>query len=121
MLDLVASENVGSIISPKHIIANKVLRYVRALEQAEDSNVESLYRIMDETVEALEFIALSEHPGLTGIPLKDMKVRSDILVCCIIRKGKIIIPKGQDTIEVGDHVVVVTTIRKLMNLKDILE
>ena len=56
-----------------------------------------------------------------GIPLKDLKTRSGVLVATIIRGNHIIIPGGNDVIEEGDSVIIVTTHKQLMDLKDILK
>jgi trk system potassium uptake protein TrkA len=58
---------------------------------------------------------------VAGIPLKDLHLREDLLLACIIREGKPIIPGGSDMIRRGDHVLVVTTAEGLNDLTDILE
>ncbi len=55
------------------------------------------------------------------VPLKDLKLKSNLLLGCINRKGKIIIPRGNDTIQVGDTVIVVTTQKGLDDIQDILK
>ena len=121
MTDLIDDDHSGSIVCPRDIIASRVIGYVRAMESAGDSNVETLYRIADRTAEALEFIVNTEHGELTGTPLKDLELREGILVCAILRKGKVIIPRGNDTIEPGDHVVIVTTQKQLTDLSMVLK
>ncbi|MBQ9272752.1 MAG: Trk system potassium transporter TrkA, partial [Mogibacterium sp.] len=92
-----------------------------AMSNASGSNIETLYRIADNSVEALEFIVRSEHSSLTGIPLKDLDLKSGILICAIFRGGKVIIPRGNDTIESGDHVVIVTSTHHMTDLSMILK
>ncbi len=87
---------------------------------AGSSNVEALHKLVNEQVEALEFKVKKTSP-VVGIPLKDMKTRSGVLVATIIRGNRIIIPGGNDVIEEGDSVIVVTTHKLLMDLKDILK
>ena len=72
------------------------------------SNVETLYRLVDGNAEALEFIIRGESE-VTVIPLEELDIKANTLVCAINRKGRIIIPKGQDRIQVGDSVVIITT------------
>lgn len=110
-----------SVLSPKHITANMILRYVRGMSNSLDSNVEALHTICSGQVEALEFSVGKQAEGVAGIPLKDLRLRRDLLLACIIRAGKAIIPGGSDVIRRGDHVLVVTTAEGLNDLTDILE
>ncbi|MBR4691597.1 MAG: Trk system potassium transporter TrkA [Oscillospiraceae bacterium] len=110
-----------SVLSPKHITANMILRYVRGMSNSLDSNVEALHSICSGQVEALEFSVGRQADGVAGIPLKDLKLRRDLLLACIIRAGRAIIPGGSDVIRQGDHVLVVTTAEGLNDLTDILE
>lgn len=117
---IVETLDIGSIIHPKHITAEYILQYVRAMQNSIGSNVETLYRLADEQAEALEFI-IRENPGLTGVPLIDLNLKPNILVCAIHRNGKAIIPKGQDCLMPGDSVVIITTnCGKLNDIRDIL-
>ena len=84
------------------------------------SNVETLIKLNGGRVEALEFKILKGSPVI-GIPLMQLNLKRDILIGCINRRGTIIIPKGQNTIEEGDTVIVVTTKSGLSDIKDILE
>ena len=120
MLDLIDSDQVGSIVCPRDIVANRVISYVRAAENAGSSNVETVYRISERSAEALEFIVKEKHDDLTGIPLKDLRFREGILICCILRGRSVIIPRGNDTIEQGDHVIISTTLKQLTDLSMIL-
>ena len=120
-LDLIDSDDLGSVISPKDIIASRIVSYVRAMEKAGKSNVETLYRICGGNVEALEFIALTDDRKVIGVPFKDLKLKANLLVCCLIRKGQIVIPGGEDEIRLGDRVIVVTINKHLKDLNDILE
>ena len=113
--------DIDGFISPKTIAANNIVRYVRAMQNsAGSSNVEALHRLVNGQVEALEFKVKKASP-VVGIPLKDLKTRSGVLVATIIRGNRIIIPGGNDAIEEGDSVIIVTTHKHLMDLKDILK
>ena len=83
------------------------------------SNVETLYKLMDSEVEALEF-HVSEDFECRGIPLKNMRIKPNLLIAGIIRKRKPFIPTGDDVILAGDKVVVVVSGQKLIDLSDIL-
>ena len=111
---------VESIVSPKTVTANMILRYVRALDASSNTNsVESLTRFIGGKLEALEFLVQKETAFL-GIPLKDLVIRPGFLVACIVRKDKVIIPGGNDTIEMGDSVIIVTTHPHVQALQDMI-
>lgn len=105
---IISSLNIGSLIYPKHITSETILQYVRAMQNSIGSNVETLYRLVDGNAEALEFV-IKGKSEVTDIPLQELQLKPHILVCAINRKGKIIIPKGQDCIQEGDSVVIITT------------
>ena len=105
---IIGALNIGSLIYPKHITSETILQYVRAMQNSIGSNVETLYRLVDGNAEALEFV-IKGKSEVTDIPLQELQLKPHILVCAINRKGKIIIPKGQDCIQEGDSVVIITT------------
>ena len=104
---------------PKHITAEYILQYVRAMKNSIGSNVETLYKLMEDRVEALEFI-VNQNCRMIGIRLQDMKTRPNLLVAAINRQGKVIIPGGQDSFEAGDSVIIVTTETGLQDIHEIL-
>lgn len=113
--------DIDGFISPKTIAANNIVRYVRAMQNSVgSSNVETLHRLINDQVEALEF-RVNENSPVVGIPLKDLQTKDELLVATIIRGTQVIIPAGNDTIEIGDNVIIVTANKHLMDLKDILK
>ena len=121
MIDLIDADRVGSIVCPRDIVTSRVISYVRAAESAGSSNVETVYRISEQSAEALEFIVKEKHDDLTGIPLRDLRFREGILICAILRNRSVIIPRGNDTIEQGDHVIIATTLKQLTDISMILK
>lgn len=117
--DIVGEMPLGIIINPKLVTADRILQHIRAMQNSKGSNVETLYKLVDNKVEALEFYARS-NAKLICVPLEKLQLKSNILVSCINRKGRIIIPNGQDYIQVGDTVIIVTTNKGLNDLNDIL-
>ena len=107
------------IMSPQKSVSGLILRYVRSIENSMGSNVERLYKVMDNKAEALEFNVLSDFK-YCGIPLKDMKFKSNILISGILRDRKPIIPAGDDVILPGDKVVVLSTGHQFNDLSDIV-
>lgn len=120
-MDLILSKmGLDSLIHPKDITSERIVSYVRAMQNSIGSNVETLYNVIEDKVEALEFLIREKSP-VVGIPLSELAIRKDVLVASIIRHGKILMPSGATTIEVGDSVVIFTTGRGIGNIKDILE
>lgn len=117
--DIIEEMPLGIIVNPKLITTDRIIQHVRAMQNTKGSNVETLYKIVGNKVEALEFYVRNT-AKLVGIPLENLHLKNNILVCCINRKGRIIIPNGQDFIQVGDTVIIVTTNKGLDDLNDIL-
>lgn len=108
-----------SIVTPKRIIADKILQKIRALENSQGSNVEALYKMANDQVEALEFI-VRETSKVTGIKLKDLPIKNGNLLAFIKRNNEVLFPSGEDTIEVNDRVILVTQNEGLNELDEIL-
>ena len=120
LVGIMESISMASIVSPKDIVASKLISYIRAKNNTRGSNVLTLYKLVNNKVEAVEFQA-KENGKLLNICLKDLKLKSNILIAGIIREGKVIIPNGDDMILLNDHVIVVTTNQFLDDLNEILE
>lgn len=117
---IVESLGLESIVSPKYTTANHIVSYVRAKQNSRGSNVQTLYKIVDGHAEALEFL-VTEKTTFAGVQLKNLRLKKNLLIACIVRRNHLIIPGGDDTIEVNDSVIVVTTNQYLDDLNDILE
>lgn len=117
--EVINNLNLGSIIYPKFTTMRYILKYVRAMNNSIGSNVQTLYKIKNDKAEALEFY-VNENSKLVGIPLEKLKLKDNLIICYIKRKGEIITPNGQDCIKKGDYVIVVTTNVGLQDLSDIL-
>jgi trk system potassium uptake protein TrkA len=118
--DIIGSLNIGSIIYPKNITADRIVQFVRGMSASKDSNIETLYKLNDDKVEALEFIVRNGSPVI-GKPLSQMKIRKGVLIACINHYGEIISPSGDSVIRDRDSVIVVTTLAGLKDISDILE
>lgn len=117
---VIDSLELGSVVYPKFIIAETIIAYVRAKQNSIGSNIETLYHIFDDRAEAIEF-KIENDSQLAGIPLKNLKLKKNLLVASIARHGKVIIPNGDDKILVGDRVVVVTMKMGFRDISDIIE
>ena len=117
--DMFGAMGLDSIISPKAITCDVILRYVRAHANSEGTAVEKLYRLMNGKAEALEFIAGAGMPYL-GIPLKRLNKLEHALIAAIVRGKKVIIPFGDDAIEAGDNVIVVVRESGISDLNEVI-
>ena len=105
-------------VSPQNIVASRIISYIRALANTRGSNVLTLYRLVNGQVEALEFAAKTQEKYM-DTPLKDLKLKQNCLIGCIIRKNEVIIPSGNSQIKLGDNVIVVTTHKNFDDLDDV--
>lgn len=112
--------NLGSIIYPRIITTDYILKYVRSTNNSRNSNVETLYKLANGKAEALEFI-IKENSAVAGIPLQDLRLKKNTLIGCIYRNGKIILPGGQDMMMAGDSVLVVLSGYRISDIQEILE
>ena len=117
----VIAENVGidTIISPKEITANKILKFIRVLKACNKCYIENIYKIFNEKAEAVEFYITEEESWL-NTKLKYLTIDNNSIIATIIRGNKIIIPSGDDNIAIGDRVVVITKNTRLLDINNIL-
>jgi len=111
--------DLGSIVYPRFITSEAIIAYVRAKSNSRGSNIETLSHMFGSRAEAIEFHVTSASK-VTGTPLMNLQMKKGLIISFINRGGKILIPNGQDTIEVGDSVMVVTTHTGFNDIIDIL-
>ena len=117
--DVITNLGLENQVSPRIITCNTLLRYVRARVNARGTTIQKLYRLVDGKAEALEFIA-QRGDAYLGIPLKKLSVRPGALVAIILHRGKVIVPFGDDVIEAGDHVVIISTASGISDLNEVI-
>ena len=118
--EIIENLNIGSVIYPKYLTAETIIKYVRAMKNSMGSEIESLHRLNDNRVEALELIIREDSP-VVGIPLCELQLKSEVLIGCISRKGKMTIPDGQSVIEAGDTIILITTSTGFYDINDALK
>lgn len=118
--DIINNLDLGSVIYPKYITAVSIIKYVRAMKNSYDSNIESLYRLNDNRVEVLEFM-IKENSPVVGIPLAELKLKPNVIIGCITHKGQLVIARGQSVIAVGDTVILITTHTGMHDIRDALK
>lgn len=111
--------NLDTVVFPNRIVSDRVLQYVRSLQFTMGSDIETFKKLGDGKAEAFSLI-IKGKSKITGIPLMKMRLKKNVLICSISRKGKNIIPGGNDTIEVGDRVVIVHANSQIKSIEDIL-
>ncbi len=109
-----------SVVCPKTTTAGIILRYIRAVDNADGSSVRTLYKILDNKAEALELIAAEDCP-LIGHSLKELNLKKNIIIACVSRHKDVIIPDGNTVIKEGDSVIVITSGTPLSDLSEVLE
>lgn len=111
---------LDTIVSPRVATTDVVVRYARALQNSIGNSVETLYKLMDSKVEAMEF-KVDKNCSIIDIPIKDLNIKKNTLICAVIRGRKAIIPSGNDKIEADDNVLIVTSGHRINNLSDIIK
>lgn len=112
--------DLDSLVSPKLIMTEMILKHVRAMGNSQGSNVERLYKMADGSVEALEFY-IQEGSPVANVRLSKLQLKPPVLVAGIVRDGNLILPTGMDEIKAGDSVIIVTSIQGFRDVKDILK
>ncbi len=118
--DVINHLELDSIVYPKNITANTIVRYVRSMANSRSSSMENLYNIIKGQVIAAEF-TIGDSSPIAGKPLYKLELKEDVLVAAILRDRSVIIPRGQDVIISGDTVVIVTKQLGLCDITDILK
>lgn len=118
--EVIDNMDLDTIIYPKDITAEYILRFVRAKKNTFGNNIETLHYILDEKAEALEF-NVSEKSPVCNVPLEKLNLKNNILIACINRNGRIIHPRGYDMIKPNDTVIIVTTHKGFQDIGDILQ
>ena len=120
MSDLIKTLNVDSVVLPKLLCADIIAQYVRAKEAGAGSNLATLYRYLDSAFEIVEFKADADK-RVTGIPVKDLKLKKNLILAGIISNKTYTVPTGNSVIKENDYVIVVTTEKGLTSLSGMLE
>lgn len=120
LLEILGSDRLKAIITPGNIIADTILRLVRAVIDSRGKDVEALYRLADGQVEALQF-RVPEDSHIIGRPLMALPIKPNILIAAAItQNGDILAPSGRTIFHAGDMIIVTTTDHSLRSIDDIL-
>lgn len=117
--EVIKNLDLDTTVYPKNITAEYIVRFVRAKENSIGSNIETMHMILDGKAEALEF-RIRENSPISNMTIENLNLKKNVLIACINRNGNIITPRGRDVIMTGDTVIVVTTMKGLKDISDIL-
>lgn len=120
LLNIISSVEDYSFVTPKKLVSDIIVSVVRSIKNSEGSNIETLHRICNNKVEAVE-IKIKKESKVTNIPLKDLNIKENILIAYIIRKNKMIFPTGKDVILVEDRVIIISRANAIQSIDNILE
>ena len=104
---LIDSLSLGSVVCPRDLVCNNIVRYVRAMENQTGAAL-SVHTIADGQAEALEFL-VDEHTHHIGKPLKEIRLKPNILLVSISHGANTEIANGNSVFQQGDTVVIVDT------------
>ncbi|XJS11124.1 Trk system potassium transporter TrkA [Aerococcaceae bacterium WGS1372] len=119
MLKVLKYEAIRSVVTPKLLVTNEVIQFVRSRENSQNSDVEAVYRIVDNQAEAIQFRVKSQSV-LLGVPISELKLKDHILIAYIVRDDTLIFPTGDDQFEVNDKVIVIAKSRMVSDIDGIL-
>lgn len=112
--------DLDTTIYPRNIASEYITRFVRAKQNSLGCNIETMHGILDGKAEALEF-RIAESSPISNMAIENLSLKENVLIACINRAGKIIIPRGKDIIQPKDTVIVVTTSKGFKDISDILD
>lgn len=118
--EVISNLDLDTTVYPKNITAEYIVKFVRAKNNSIGSNIETMHSILDGKAEALEFI-IRENSPVAGTPLEKLNLKDNILIACINRGTEVIIPRGRDVINTGDHVIVITKNSGFTDISNILK
>ncbi len=120
LLKVLENSGLQAIVTPNKVIADNIIRFIRSLQNTDGSAIESFHRIGDGKIEAMQF-RISCESKVCNQTLQKLETKPGILILCILRKNEIIFPGGEDSIQSGDSVIIVTSEPNFQDINDILK
>lgn len=120
LLEIIHAPDFSSIITPKIIAVDTIMHFIRGRVNAQYSDLQAMHHLANGQIETLQF-HIKEANKMTAKPLSQLKLKKGILIAAIIRKGKTIFPTGEDTLEVGDQLLVITLLPNITKIYDLIE
>ena len=120
LLEIIHAPDFSSIITPKSIAVDTIMHFIRGRVNAQYSDLQAMHHLANGQIETLQF-QIKEANKMTAKPLSQLKLKKGVLIAAIIRKGKTIFPTGEDTLEVGDQLLVTTLLPNITKIYDLIE
>jgi trk system potassium uptake protein len=93
---------VDIVLTPRSVASDQILRYCRG------GGVQSLTSLEGGQAEVAE-LRVPRGARVVGVPLRRMGLPRGALLGGIVREDQVIIPRGDDTVEAGDTVILLLT------------
>ena len=119
LLEIIHAPDFSSIITPKIIAVDTIMHFIRGRVNAQYSDLQAMHHLANGQIETLQF-HIKEANKMTAKPLSQLKLKKGVLIAAIIRKGKTIFPTGEDTLEVGDKLLVTTLLPNITKIYDLI-
>lgn len=119
LLKIIGNVGLQTIVTPKRLIAYKIIRFIRSLRYKDSSSFENFFRVANNSAEAMQF-RVGEKSKIIDIPLIDLKLKPDILIAYIIRDSELLFPNGSTVIKPDDEVIIITTMKSFDEIDDVL-
>ena len=120
LLEIIHAPDFSSIITPKIIAVDTIMHFIRGRVNAQYSDLQAMHHLANGQIETLQF-HIKEANKMTAKPLSQLKLKKEVLIAAIIRKGKTIFPTGEDMLEVGDKLLVTTLLPNITKIYDLIE
>ena len=120
LLEIIQAPDFSSIITPKSIAVDTIMHFIRGRVNAQYSDLQAMHHLANGQIETLQF-QIKEANKMTAKPLSQLKLKKEVLIAAIIRKGKTIFPTGEDMLEVGDQLLIITLLPNITKIYDLIE
>lgn len=120
LLEIIHAPEFSSIITPKTIAVDTIMHFIHGRANAQYSNLQAIHHLANGRIETLQLL-IKEDNKMTGKPLSQLKFKKNLLIAAIIRNGKTIFPTGEERLQVGDQLVIITLLSGITKIYDLLE
>lgn len=109
LANLIGEIGIDAVISPRLLAVGLMLQHIRR------GKIRSSAALLEDKVEVIEAEAL---PGsrLTKAKLADLGLPRGVVVAALARGDKLVMPRGDDRIQPGDEVLILTTTERARSL-----
>ncbi len=102
LVNLMGDVGIDAIISPRLLAIGLTLQHIHG------AGVRSVAPLLEDRVEVVEAEAVRGSP-ITRAPISEVGLPRGVLIAALRRGDDLLLPSGEDTVEVGDLVLIITT------------